>query len=233
METLSFDYRFFFADGRRERFEVRLDANTLESIGETREIPPEWTRLGFEQCPNCPLAAQTHPHCPLAVHLVKVVSRFEGVRSYEELRVEAVTPERTVSKQTTAQRGVSSLMGLIMATSGCPHTAFFRPMARFHLSLASDEETLYRAASMYLLAQYFRRETGGNADLEFVGLTRIYGNLQVLNAAMAKRLRAASREDAAVNAVVILDFFAKTWSYSIEDQLEEIRPLFAPYLSGE
>jgi hypothetical protein len=33
-----------------------------------------------------------------------------------------------------------------------------KPMARFHLPLASEEETIYRATTMYLLAQYFLRE---------------------------------------------------------------------------
>ena len=87
-------------------------------------------------------------------------------------------PERTVSKETTAQQGLSALMGLIMAKSGCPQTGpHFKPMVRFRVPLATAEGTLYRAASIYLLAQYFVNEVGGEPELKFEGLTKIYENL--------------------------------------------------------
>jgi hypothetical protein len=45
-----------------------------------------------------------------------------------------------------------------VATSGCRYTAYFKPMARFHLPFANEEETAYRAISMYLLSQRFLNE---------------------------------------------------------------------------
>ena len=45
-------------------------------------------------------------------------------------------------------------------------------MAQFHLPLANDSETIYRAASMYLLAQYFLKREGRDADLEIEGLKK-------------------------------------------------------------
>ena len=139
-----------------------------------------------------------------------------------------------MTREVPAQQAVSSLMGLVVATSGCPHTAFFKPMARFHLPLANTEETIYRASSMYLLAQYFLKKAGKDPDMELEGLKEIYRDLETLNTYMAERIRAAISKDAAVNAIVILDFFAKDFSFAIEDQLEEIQHLFALYLdSGE
>lgn len=230
MSILSIRYEFMFEDGKQEAFEVHLDADTLLPAGDPPEDLPEWTRLAFEQCPNCSLAEQTHLRCPAAVQLVELVNGFGDIVSYETVKIQVVTRERTVIQRTTAQKAISSLMGLVMATSGCPRTAYFRPMARFHLPLASEDETLYRAASMYLLAQYFRRQAGREADLELRGLTDIYENLETLNVAVAKRLLAAIHEDATVNAVVILDFLAKNWFFSMEDRLEEIQGLFAAYL---
>ncbi len=55
--------------------------------------------------------------------------------------------------ETTAQQAMSSVLGLIMATAGCPWTDRLRPMARFHLPFASDAETLYRSISMFLLSR--------------------------------------------------------------------------------
>lgn len=149
--------------------------------------------------------------------------------SYDKVRLEVTTPERTISKDTTAQIGISSLLGLIIATSACPHTGAFKPMARFHLPFSSEPETIYRATSMYLLAQYFLRKQGGEADLDLKGLTAIYRNIETVNKALASRLRAASEQDAAVNAIVLLDLFAKILPYTIDDSLDEINHLFSPF----
>ncbi|HKJ07570.1 MAG TPA: hypothetical protein VKA76_00635, partial [Gammaproteobacteria bacterium] len=142
------------------------------------------------------------------------------------------TPERTVTTNTTLQRGLSSLVGLVLATSGCPHAAFFRPMARFHLPLADENETIYRATSMYLLAQYFVHREGREADLGLSGLTAIYNDVQTINRALAERLRVACEQDAPVNAVVLLDVIAKAMPLTIGSQLAELRHLFRAYLAG-
>jgi len=208
---------------------LRLDVQRLELLGNNPENLPPWTNLDFHQCPNCPLTPQTHPHCPLATSLVNIVKRFESTLSYDEIHLEVVTEERSVFHDTTAQKGIGSLMGLVIATSACPHTAFFKPMARFHLPLANKEETIYRATSMYLLAQYFLKKQGHNADFDLKGLTKIYKNVQTINIAIANRLRAATETDSSVNALIFLDIFAKSLPYIIEESLEEIRHLFTPF----
>jgi hypothetical protein len=123
------------------------------------------------------------------------------------------------------------MMGLVIATSGCPRTAFFKPMARFHLPLASKEETIFRATSMYLLAQYFLKKDGHFADLELKGLRRIYDNMQIINRATVERLRAATKTDSSINAIVILDNYAKSMPFAIEKSLEDIRYLFSSFLT--
>ena len=117
-----------------------------------------------------------------------------------------------------------------MAVSGCPHTGFFKPMARFHLPLASEEETIYRSTSMYLLAQYFRFMETGVSDFSMKGLENIYKNIQIVNTSIVDRLRGASTTDSSVNAVIILDMYARIMPFVIEDSLKDIRHLFKPYL---
>jgi hypothetical protein len=225
-QTLNIRYRFLFQQGREEIVEVKIDKLTMESLQDNSGNPPDWCRLDFHQCPNCPLQVATHPYCPLAARLVKLMAACQNVLSHDEVDMEVTTPERIVTKRTTAQRAVSSLMGLVMATSGCPHMAFLKPMARYHLPLATEEETIFRAVSTYLLAQYFRHKytSGTNSDLE--NLKNNYGEIRIINVAMASRLRTVSEQDSAVNAVILLDIFAKTLPYSIEDSLEDIRYLF-------
>jgi hypothetical protein len=150
--------------------------------------------------------------------------------SYETIHVDVITKERNISKQTTAQRGLSSLMGLVIASSGCPHTAFFRPMARFHLPLASVTETVYRASSMYLLSQYFLNQNGKSTDPDLKGLERIYDNMREVNIAVAKRLRYATKADSSVNAIVILDAFAMAMPTCIAESLNDLQYLFTSYL---
>lgn len=232
MGDLEFIYRFGFADGGKEEVVIGLDRATLEPCPEMLENPPDWMRLDFHQCPHCPLAAARHPLCPLAVQLAKLMVLCEKLLSHDEVELEVVSAERKIVTHTSAQRAVSSLMGLVFATSGCPHTVFLKPMARYHLPLASEEETVYRASSMYLLAQYFRSRQGLPVDPELAGLKHLYDALHLVNRSMAARLRAIIRKDSAVNAVVLLDLFAKSLPYSIEESLEEIRYPFKAYLEG-
>jgi len=232
VKNIVIQYHFCRTDNCREDFTFELSATSLELINDIPDHPPAWAELDFHQCTNCPLDNVHHPYCPLAVHLVDIVHRFEDLISFDEIRVDVITAERWISQITTAQIGLSSMLGLVIAGSGCPHAAFFRPMARFHLPLASKEETIFRATSMYLLAQYFLKKAGRVADFELEGLTGIYNNMQIINTAIVERLRAATKSDSSINAIVILDNFAKSLPYAIEKSLEDIRYLFLPFLNN-
>lgn len=230
VDSISVQYCITSESGVKEIFDLEFDPKTLVMINAVPADLPAWTALTFHQCPNCPLNPVTNPHCLFAVRLVDIVRGFEGLMSYDKVNLLVVTDERVISQETTAQRALSSMLGLISAASGCPQTRFFRPMARFHLPLANEEETTYRAASMYLLAQYFRKEAGAPADSSLKGLKEIYENIGAVNFTIARRLRAASDTDSTVNAIILLDMFVKTIPYVIEESLETIRYLFEPYL---
>ncbi|MFP4477739.1 MAG: DUF6901 family protein [Desulfatibacillaceae bacterium] len=229
MEPIRILYRFRFEDGRVQELDLRMDPERIELVENRPEPVPKWCELGFHQCPHCPLSTKKRRYCPLALNLVNVVSCFDGVMSHNQTELEVCTAERFTSQKTTVQRGVSSLMGLVMATSGCPHAAFFKPMARFHLPLSSEDETIYRAASMYLLAQFFLNRETRHMDMKLRGLSKIYHNMEIVNTTMAQRLRAATQTDSAVNALVLLDLYAKTLPFVIEESLEKIRYLFEPF----
>jgi len=234
MSTYQIQYRITLPDGKVEVFDLNFDSQTIDLLNNIPEKLPEWTNLEFEQCSHCPLKPDKSPHCPLAANLVNIINHFDGLMSYQNLQLEVVTTNRTISKKTTAQEALSAMMGLVIPATGCPHTAYFKPMARFHLPLAGADETIYRATSMYLLAQYFLKKQGKVPDLDFKGLKKIYQNMQILNASIAERLRAASKTDSSVNALVLLDMFTMVLPIAIEESLEEIGYLFKPYIkSGE
>ncbi len=231
MKHIDIQYRFEMEDGQKELFTVLLDPEQLVSRPDISGDLPDWTRLAFHQCENCTLPLTSDARCPAAVNMVGIVNRFADLLSHDQTLVVVSTEERTVSSTTTMQRGVCSLMGLLMATSGCPMTTFFKPMARFHLPFASTQETIWRAISTYLLAQYFGLQNGDEPDIQFKGLTHVYQNIQTVNISFAKRLRSACHHDSMINAIILLDMFAQSMPLAIDESLEEIRHLFVPYLA--
>jgi hypothetical protein len=229
MDNIVIEYRFSLDNRQHANFRLEFDANTMELVTPEQQPAPDWTALEFEQCPHCPLSASVTPQCPLALGLVPVVQNFDRILSYEELDVEVVMNRRRTHLRASAQKALSSIIGLIMATSGCPHTTFFRAMARHHLPFASSEETACRATAYYLLGQFLLMKAGHSAEFSFSGLDKIYKNMQKINVAIANRLRATIKADSTVNAIVLLDYFAQTLPIAIDESLEDIRYIFKPY----
>jgi hypothetical protein len=230
MNKITTQYVFTVPNGAEHRFLIEQDGTTLELLDETRGDLPAWTLLENKRCDHCPLDPGSHRHCPAAARISAVASRFGELASYTEVKLSVIRDQRTVSLNTTLQRGMGSLLGLIIACSGCPHSLFFRPMARFHLPVADEEETVYRATSTYLLAQYYRHHETGMIDLDLTGLKQIYQDMQIVNSGLAMRLRCAGETDSSVNAIVLLDLFAKAMPYVIEERLDGLRYLLAPFL---
>ena len=218
-------YRFQFPDGRSESLDA---AATPAQSG-----LPAWTELAFHQCANCPLSAADSERCPMAVRLVPLVTLFEKVRSYDDVTAQVESEERTVIRRTSVQKVLRSLMGLLSASSDCPRIEFLKPMAHYHLPFSSNEETIFRVVSTYLLAQHFLRQQGRPADPGLEGLKAYYRELQQVNQGMAARLGAIrdTQGDSSVNALVLLDLFAQSLPDSIDAQLEELKPAFQEFLA--
>lgn len=223
-------YRFVLPDGRRESFDLFFDPSNFRLLNPHPPELPFWTALGFKQCENCPLHADAHPQCPVAVQLVGVIDRLESLVSYDQVRVDVHTAERTVTHETTVQQALSALLGLIIATSGCPRTEFLRPMARFHLPLASETETIYRSVTMFALAELLKAANGATPDVRLEGLKRAYDELHRVNRGLARRIGAATGSDPARNAVVLLDAYTTLLPSAIEQSLADMRPLFGALL---
>lgn len=232
MDSFAINYFLIPEKGNEVNFNLRFNEPDCLFITSSQEPLADWTKLEFHRCTNCPLDIDSCERCPVAVNLSDIINYCGALCSHDRVQVEVTMPDRKMTADMTLQKVLSSLVGLVMATSACPHLAFFRPMARFHLPLANEQETIYRAVSTYLLSQYFQVREGKPADMDLSGLVDIYHQLQNINTAMAARVRAASKQDAASNAVVLLDLFAKTVPYSIEDSLEDIRHLFSTDVPG-
>ncbi len=231
-DAIRYNYRIKAPDQPDMVFSIYLDGSTFEQIIPDFMVtrPARWTRLSYCQCDNCTLDKHKHAYCPLALVTEPLVHELSHIQSTSTFSVEVSSGERSTHFEASAQDTFGSLIGLIIATSGCPHTLFLKPMARFHQPLAHIEETFYRVASMYRLAQYYRRNKGLEYDPGFTGLIAHYDAIRKVNIGIKQRLIDATREDATINAIGILDALAMLVSVSLEEELDRFDPVFEAYL---
>ena len=222
-EPLRIDYRFDLPDGSSKSLGFSFDAVDFRMRKTPPATAPFWTELGFSRCANCPLDERSSPHCPTALQMAATVEELQVLVSFDRVGVTVVQGDRTVCASTSAQQAMSSVLGLIMATAGCPWTDHLRPMARFHLPFADEAETLYRSIGMFLLA---REIIGAGEAHGFASLEELYRNLHVVNRDMSRRLGAAARTDPARNAMALLDAFTILLPAALERSFEELKPLF-------
>ena len=229
MNPVSIEYRIELEQDHTEVFEFELDNESFDLITEAAVDPPPWTELTYRQCSHCPLDPEQDPYCPMALQVSKFVERFNNTRSIDKVKLEVVTQERKVIQSLAIQNVIASMLGLVSPICGCPKTAYMKPMARFHLPLASEEETIFRVTGMYLLSQYFLSTLSEEASIDFTGLRKIYEDLHIVNAAIASRLQSATQSDSVKNAITLLDMYSMLVPMLLDDQLAEMRGFFKAY----
>jgi hypothetical protein len=229
-QYFTLQYQFKLGDGTVKAFRIRLREPELQLMTEPGEALPEWTRLQHHQCANCPLSADEHSHCPVAAGMAGVIESFRDCVSTEPAQIVIQGENREYRREASLQYGVSSLMGLYMVTSGCPIMDKLRPMVRTHLPFAKIEETTYRLASMYLLAQYFVQLHGGQPDWELRQLVNLCDDVGQVNQGFSRRLLSINPRDASLNGLASLDCFTMSAAFAIDrDQLSELDAMFRPY----
>ncbi len=222
-------YSFKFQNGLSKEFPIVLDRETLRFIAKDVPTPPMWAELNYKKCSVCTLDEGRNSHCPIALNLLKINEEFRESYSYEDVRVSVNTEERRYAKDTSLQDGLSSLLGIIMVTSGCPVMEYLKPMVRFHLPFATLIETVFRMSSMYFMSQFFLGLKGKPFDLSLDGLKKIYTEVSEVNRDFSQRLADAATKDAHINALVNLDCFATIIPLQAEETLKEIESYFSAY----
>jgi len=224
-------YCFNFDDGTDKTFSLQLDRETLTFANSEISDAPKWAKLTYNKCTNCPLSEIDNEYCPVALNLNNLTEKFNAVMSHESIFVTVTTEDRTYKKRTTVEEALSSLMGIIMSTSGCPVLDHLRPMARFHLPFASPLETSFRSLSVYILAQYlFNKDTESDSiNIDLNDFEKIYSDINSVNNDFSIRLRAAGEKDANLSALTNLDCNATLVSFTIEETLNELKQYYSAY----
>ncbi|MBT3235138.1 MAG: hypothetical protein HN353_04245 [Bdellovibrionales bacterium] len=224
INLLKFDYEFDFPRlSRKEHYCCYLDKNTLENTNKDHSDKPAWARLEHKQCDNCTLSPSNNPYCPVALSLVSLSDITQGLTSFEETSTRVITTEREYLHRGDLQKGISPLVGLLMASSGCPVFEIFKPMARFHIPFASKEETYYRLFGTVLISNYYKNYVV-NFDPGVLG--DIYENVSVVNARLVQRFTDVTGGDSLLNSIVILDHLALRYVLDIEEVFSELKSYF-------
>jgi hypothetical protein len=217
------EYELMLPDGRTLQFQ--FDPSRPQAASGTNL--PHWTLLEHKQCPGCPLAGKVQ-RCPAAVGAKEIIEAFKDVASTGQLLVTVTTPQREMRCHVDAQTAVRSMLGLALASSGCPELTPLRPLAVHHLPFADVQETLFRTVGAWMVRQYFEQKQGREPDFALVKLHEYYDRLQIVNRAFFGRVEAAVNQDANANAVGQWFSMAALVSMSLEEGLEDLEGLFAP-----
>ena len=70
---IQFRYIFDFGSSNREVFNLEIDEATGRRIDGNTGNFPEWSKLGFAQCPNCPLDVTETEYCLAATAHLETV----------------------------------------------------------------------------------------------------------------------------------------------------------------
>ncbi|WP_372963937.1 DUF6901 family protein [Marinobacter sp.] len=216
---MNINYSFKFQDGRVIDFRVATESPKVSSA----DLMPAWTRLEHCQCTNCPLKKGDVEFCPAATEILPVVEVFKAEDAYQKVDVTVTDKRRTYFKQTTLEESLRSLLGLKMATSGCPVLSELKPMALDHLPFATNDEFIMRSVGYYLLQQMFAMRNQEEPDWALAGLVQRNQKLQLVNQALWQRIHAVCKGDS--NLKALLNFFsmASSVSVSLESQLRKLQ----------
>ena len=223
----------FEREGEKKEFSQFFDSKTFRIASPFPSPLPEWAKLENYQCGICPLKPEKFPYCPPAAYISPIVEFFCHRSSFEKALWTVETPFRTYQKRASLQEGMSSLIGLYMASSGCPILDKLRPLAFIHLPFASLEETVFRMAAVHMLAQYYRHRRGKSAFWSLEGLQKIAEEVSQVNRDFIRRLASISKKDASLNALVRLDCFTLNIRQSLERAIGQLEPLFSAYWEDE
>lgn len=216
MKEMTIEYIFHQQDGSTKSFEINLDKDLNLQLNESLSYPT-WCELYFYKCPTCTLDAAEQEFCPAAMAVYEIFDFFEAIHSYDMVDVEVIMPQRSYRKNVSIQKAISSIVGLVMASSSCPILSRLKPFVKLHLPFASLEETVTRILSFYLLAQYYKKRIEDREpDWNLEGLKKIYDEVGVVNKSFFQRIQKAFHGDGDINSLTILDSLADSVNFSLD-----------------
>lgn len=165
------------------------------------ESYPEWARLEFNRCPECPLDPSVK-WCPAAVSIAGLLDCFIAKKmSYDEVRFEIRREGVTWNSTGPVQDVMGLLMVYRMWLSGCPRLVYNWSFYKFFSPRFSIEKVIFQYLTTRLIVSEISRKTGENPDFEQIDP----GRFAMVFEQMLRRIRENGHQpgtDAVVNGLV-------------------------------
>lgn len=216
------DYRITKPDNTCIHIPVQLDERGLRITDTAGGEPAEVAEYAGEDCISC---ERYYGHCKAERAIADVTATFDDLQSTDLVNTAVEIEGRTLHLESPAPRALASLMGLLMASSGCPRLLPFRAMAVFHQPFATPEENVVRAAGFWLIRSWTQGiQLDGDA---FASLQHAWSNLEEVNQHVSAKVLANTKNDAASNGIAYLDVLAKIGTFGLDSALDMLRPVLA------
>ncbi|GHC12744.1 DUF6901 family protein [Cerasicoccus arenae] len=193
-------------------YQIRLDDGRIIELSsparimpvEWASIPnlPEWTRLSYHQCSNCPLDEKRIERCPAAASVADLVQNFTEVISFEKVDLVITWTKQKYTVRDSAQMIVFALLVEFVSRAKCPY--LFDPSADkgFFILCLDIDQLLYRFFSSFLIQHHFL--SSGEPDPHAVNwhhFQEYMGGIRIALEGLLARMQAYCREDANINAL--------------------------------
>lgn len=218
-------YRLDFEDGASAEFVVDTDLKSREPTP-CSGSPYEWQRLSTHRCAVCPPSMDDEELCPAISAVLDIIEYFNRHPDHSRAKCTVTLPGKTVTADQGLQEALSALIGLRLASSTCPVLSRLKPLARFHNPFVSPYQTVFRAASMHLLGEYFRMQDGGTPDWTLAGLRKYYDDIGEVNVRISQRLKEARESGSSPVSMMILSVFSVTMSHLFDEHLAILKELY-------
>lgn len=217
----SISYLFHIEDKEDVVFEVLIDSTSM-----THSIPQDFKEPEWSSSFKCSFMTDDKKNCcSLCKCIAYVTNEFKDIKVDTPATISVRTENRNYTIKQNIKTGLFSILGLYMSTSNCPHFAFLKPMAKFHLPFASDIETVFRSIGTYLLGEYFRFKDGIVPDWDLQALSTLYEQVSKIDLEIAEHLKKISPDS--IEPIMILNSFADLFTKDIKEKLDKIEPFYS------
>jgi len=217
-------YQVRLDDGRQ--IELQTPGRLRAEAWEDEDGLPDWTLLGFHQCPNCPLNENRIKRCPAAAALSLLVHNFAAVVSFQQVDLVIVRPNGQFAVRGSAQMIVFALLVEFVSRAKCPY--LFDPSAdkNFFFLCLDVDQLLFRFFSNFLIQHHLL--SSGEPDPNAVNWRRFQqymGETRVALEGLLERIQASCEEDANINALTAVISISKLVEEHWDDSLRLFREL--------
>jgi hypothetical protein len=182
---------------------------------------PDWVKLEFHQCTNCPYKSENITFCPAAFEMQDVILQCSNCISYERAELSRIDEEGTVTTETDMQKALFAVIGEKVISSGCSRLNSRQWSLGYYSILTTPVNLFYRSISSYLMRQFFT--FSGNCDPDLKGHLDYLDEVISIFGKLFERIRGETRQDANNNALGSMVMSAQILRHQRDDWLGALK----------